>query len=181
MIRDVADAASGATAEADQAKAKALDPTLPAAGVVAARKAMEDAQFRAERMQAAAAKLGERLAELRFQEENGRRQVAYEKALATRDALVAELEEAAPAIHKLAALAERLEASDREIKSVDQGLPQGAPFLQLATHAVASMLRDDFAARDAILAFARDIDPFRAPIEPIRLAPREQLVAACAR
>ena len=56
-------------------------------------------------------KLGERLTELRFQEENARRKLAYDKALAIRDALVAELEEdAAPAIHKLAALAERLEA-----------------------------------------------------------------------
>jgi hypothetical protein len=38
------------------------------------------------------------------------------------------------------------------------------------------MLRDDFAARDAILAFARDIDPYRAPVEPIRLVPREKPV-----
>jgi hypothetical protein len=107
-----------------------------------------------------------------------RRKLAYDKALATRDALMAELEEeAAPAIHKLADLAQRLELSDREIKSVDKALPQGAPFMQLAAHKVASMLRDDFAARDAICAFARDIDPFRAPIEPIRLAQRQHLVA----
>jgi hypothetical protein len=38
------------------------------------------------------------------------------------------------------------------------------------------MLRDDFAARDAILAFARDLDPPRAPVAPVRLVQREQLV-----
>jgi hypothetical protein len=152
-----------------------MDPTLPAVGVTAARREMDNATFKSDRLKDAIGKLGERLTELRFNEENARRQAAYDKALATRDALVAELEEAAPALHMLAALAHRLELSDREIRNVDRALPQGFAFLQLAQGVVAGMLRNDFAARDAICAFARDIDPQRAPVEPVRLMPREQL------
>ena len=58
---------------------------------------MDDAAFRRERLQAALEKLRERLAELKDQEENARRQVAYDKAKALRDELAKELADLYPA------------------------------------------------------------------------------------
>jgi hypothetical protein len=80
-----AEAAAVSAGEASQcARAKALDPALSAKDVAIARHEMEDAAFRRDRMQTAETKLGERLRELRGQEEDHRRWLAYEKAKAAR-------------------------------------------------------------------------------------------------
>jgi len=48
---------------------------------------MDDAAFECDRLQAPTGKLRERLAELKDQEENARRQLAYDKAQTVRDEL----------------------------------------------------------------------------------------------
>jgi hypothetical protein len=69
LIAD-AEAAVVASGEASEvARTRALNPTLAAADVAAARREMEDASFRRDRMQEAVRRLGERLREVKAQEE----------------------------------------------------------------------------------------------------------------
>jgi hypothetical protein len=95
---------------------------------------MDDAAFKRDRLQAALGKLRERLAELKDQEENARRQVAYDKAEAVRDELAKELADLYPAFaQKLAELLARVVISDREIDYINNhALPRGADRLLVA-------------------------------------------------
>ena len=89
---------------------------------------MDDSAFRRDRMQTAVIKLGDRLRELRAQEEDARRWVAYEKAKAERDKLAAELKELYPSFEtRLADILGRIETSDQEIERVNtRARPSGA-------------------------------------------------------
>jgi hypothetical protein len=71
--------------------------------------------------------LGERLEQLKDQEENQRRQVAYDKARVERDQLAAELADLYPAFaKKLAKLLSRVATGDREIEFINNhNLPKG--------------------------------------------------------
>ena len=82
----------------------------------------------------AVTKLGERLRELRAQEEDQRRWLAYEKARAERDKLAAELAETYPAFaSQIAELLTRIVANDREIEYINANrLPAGAERLLVA-------------------------------------------------
>ena len=114
LIKDTEHAAASASEQAEQARNYALDPTLSGFELTDARKSMDDAAFRRDRLQAAIGKLRERLAELKDQEENARRQVAYDKAEAERDELAKELADLYPAFaQKLAELLARVAANDR--------------------------------------------------------------------
>ncbi len=127
-----AEAASTSAGEAAQcARAQALDPALSAEKVTVARREMDDAMFRRDRMQMAVTKLGERLRELKAEEEDHRRWLAYEMAKAARDKLAAELKEMYPALAaRLADLAARIDANDREVeKSNTRAKPNGAQWL----------------------------------------------------
>jgi hypothetical protein len=78
-------------------------------------------------------KLLERLAQLKDQEENARRQMAYDKAEAARDELADELAELYPAFaQKLFELLVRVVINDREIDRVNNALPSGADLLLVA-------------------------------------------------
>jgi hypothetical protein len=113
---------------AERARLRALDPTLSVNVVADARRAMDDAAFKHDRLQAAVTKLGERLEQLKDQEENARRQAAYDEAKAERDELAKELAELYPAVaQKLADLFTRVAANDREIDYINRHtLPNGA-------------------------------------------------------
>jgi hypothetical protein len=89
---------------------------------------MNDAAFRRDRLQVAATKLGGRLREVKAQEEDRRRRLAYDKRKAERDELATELERLYPTVAKqLASLMERIAASDREIEYINgHALPHGA-------------------------------------------------------
>ena len=111
---------------AEKARLQALDPALCAADVAAARHQMEDAAFRRDRMQEAVRRLGERLREVKAQEEEARRRSAYDAALVERDKLAAELTEVYPPLAaKLADPAARVAANDATIECVNQKLPDG--------------------------------------------------------
>jgi hypothetical protein len=128
-----------------RARERALDPTLAASAVAAARGEMDDATFRRDRLQVAAARLGERLVAVRAAEENHRRQLAYEKAIGVRDKLAQELTRVYPeAAAMLADLVSRLDASDRELDRINSRLPAGAERIltaELAARGMTSLFR----------------------------------------
>jgi hypothetical protein len=78
--------------------------------------------------------LRERFAQLKDQEENARRQVAYDKAKAVRDELARELADLYPAFaQKLVELLPCIAANDREIEYINgHALPSGAKRLLVA-------------------------------------------------
>jgi len=126
---EVASACAGLAAE--DARERALDPALSAADVAAARRDMDDAAFRRDRMNSAATKLRQRLTELKAQEEDDRRRLAYENAKAERDKLIIELKEVYPQLApRLADLVARIEANDRELQWINtRERPNGAETL----------------------------------------------------
>jgi hypothetical protein len=134
LIKHTERAAKSVADAAEQARKCALDPTLSASDVADARRAMDDAAFRRDRLQAAVTRLGERLEQLKDQEENARRQAAYDKARIERDQLAAELTELYPAFaKKLVDLLSRVAANDRDIEFInDHNLPKGAERLLTA-------------------------------------------------
>src|SRR5262249_36412722 len=136
------DVASGEEAEA--ARTRALDPTLAAPDVAAARREMEDGFFKRDRMCEAVRRLGERLVEVKRQEEKARRSAAYTAALVERDRLAVELAEVYPPLAaKLADLATRVAANDAAIERVNQKLPDGKKWLASA-ELVARQLKSFF-------------------------------------
>src|SRR5690242_10775797 len=93
LISEVRAAAAHASAQADDARARALDPALSGEAVGAARREMEDAAFVRDRMVNAAERLDGRLKEVRRVERDRRRQARYEIARTRRDHLAHELAE----------------------------------------------------------------------------------------
>ena len=134
LIVDTEHGIASASEQAEQARNRALDPTLSGSELTDARKCMDDAAFRRDRLQAALGKLRERLAQLKYQEENARRQVAYDKAEAGRDELANELADLYPAFaQKLVELLVRVVVNDREIDYINnRALPRGADRLLVA-------------------------------------------------
>src|SRR5580765_3294038 len=115
LIRDAEHGAASASDRAEQARTHALDPTLSGSDLKDARSGMDDAAFRRDRLQAALGKLRERLAQLKDQEENARRQVAYNKVETVRDGLVNELTDLYPVFaQKLVELLARVVVNDGE-------------------------------------------------------------------
>lgn len=151
-LADVADLIAEAEAAvvssgdaAERARTIALDPALSAADVAAARRDMDDAAFRRDRMQVAAQRLGERLREVRRQEDQARRRAAYDAALVERDALAAELAAVYPGLAaQLADLVAQIAANDAVIEGINRKqLPDGADRLACA-EVVARHLRGGF-------------------------------------
>ena len=134
LIKDAEHGAASASDRAEQARNHALDPTLSGSELKDARECMDDAAFKRDRLQAALGKLRERLAQLKDQEENARRQVAYDKAEAVRDELAKELADLYPAFaQKLVELLVRVVINDREIDYINNhALPRGADRLLVA-------------------------------------------------
>src|SRR5262249_26102841 len=89
LIAEAETAVVASSEAAEAARSRALNPALCAGDVAAARRQMEDAYFRRDRMQEAVRRLGERLREVREEEEQARRRAAYDSALAGRDKVAA--------------------------------------------------------------------------------------------
>ena len=109
-----AEAASLASGEAaDHARERALDPALTAKAVAEARRQMEDAVFRRERLQTAVSRLKDRLKEVRAQEEDQRRWATYQKLEAERNKLAAELKAIYPSVeNQFGKLIVKIEANE---------------------------------------------------------------------
>lgn len=134
LIQEVEVAANAAGDAAEQARSRALDPALSATDVAKARREMDDAAFRRDRLQVAVSRLGVRLREVRAQEDNRRRQLAYDKARVVRDGLAAELARVYPPFAtQLADLMARIAESDRAIEYINaRALPADADRLLVA-------------------------------------------------
>ena len=134
LIKAAEAASVSANERAERARARALDPALSSNVVIEARRQMEDAAFRRERLQTAVTRLRERLEQVKAQEEDQQRQLVYERVKAERDKLAAELAEIYPAFaNKLADLLPRIAANDREIEYINgHALPSGAGRLLVA-------------------------------------------------
>jgi hypothetical protein len=65
-----------------------LEPSASSTDVSAARYEMDDAAFRRDRLQEAVRRLGERVRELRREEEQARRLLAYNEAAAVRRQII---------------------------------------------------------------------------------------------
>jgi hypothetical protein len=125
LIGEVDAAVSAAGEAADRERARAMDPMLSAGDVAAARHLMDDNAFRRDRLSVAAAKLRDRLRDVREAEEQERRQVAYDKIKTSRDALAEELARLYPEMAaQLVDLMSRILANDSEICRMD--LPAAA-------------------------------------------------------
>lgn len=134
LIVEAEAAATSAIAAAESARMRALDPTHSALEVSEARRETDEATFRRDRMQEAVRRLGERLREVKQQEVQHRRQIAYDRAKADRDRLAEELARVYPrAVAQLTELLQRVEASNREIESINaRDLPSGSQALLVA-------------------------------------------------
>jgi len=132
LIQEAEAAAAQSADAAERARNQALDPS--ATDVTAVRREMEDAAFRRDRLQTATTRLRERLQEVRAQEEDHRRRLAYDEARAERDELAAELVRVYPQMEaQLVELLSRTKASDERIERInDRGLPSGAERLLVA-------------------------------------------------
>ena len=120
LIVEAEAAAIAAGDTAARARSRALDPALSAPDVAAARREMDDAAFRRDRLQVAAKRLGERLREVRANEEDQRRRIAYKKAKAERDKLAAELKAIYPPIEaQFRDLMTRIDANDKQIEYIN--------------------------------------------------------------
>jgi hypothetical protein len=65
LLAEVEAAAGAAEADAEAARARALDPLVSSDGAVVARREMDDAAFKRDRLREAARKLSERVAAVR--------------------------------------------------------------------------------------------------------------------
>jgi hypothetical protein len=142
LIRETEAAALSAGEAAERARKRALDPALSADDVAEARRQMEDAAFRRERLQTAVMRLRERHKEVKEEEEDQRRRLAYERVKTERDKLAAELANIYPGIEqKLRELLPRIAANDREVEYINgHALPSDGERL-LEAELVARRLR----------------------------------------
>jgi hypothetical protein len=159
-----AEAASiAAGEETERSRVRALDPVLSASDAATARRDMGDSVFRHDRLQSAVTRLRERLQQVRAQEDDQRRQRAYEKARVERDRLTEALADLSPVVFRLANIMAHVDASDREIRQVNATLLNGRMPLPSAmgraTPAIA-FLFDELLVRDAFLAIARAPDRY---------------------
>lgn len=119
---------------AERARKRALDPVLSVNDIAAARRQMEDAAFRCDRLQTAVTRLRERLEQVKAQEEDQQRQLVYERVKVARDQLAAELADIYPVFaQKLGELLPRIAANDREVEYLNNhALPHGERRLLVA-------------------------------------------------
>ena len=152
VLADVEAAREEAEAEAQRARSAALDPLAQNGDGIAARAAMEDAVFRRDRMAEAARQLGQRVGALRTREADCRRRAELERVLAERNRLAEEMERMREPIIEVARLISRIDALDREARSLN--FSQVRPVLAGASPEIATLFGEIFVL-DTFLAVAR--------------------------
>ena len=119
LLAEVEAAANAAGTAAQEAQTRALDLLLPRDAVTVARREMDDASFRRDRLSEAARRLGERLNELRALEKARAQRAEHERVQAERDRLAAEMERMGEPIAEIARLVAEIDACDREIRNLN--------------------------------------------------------------
>ena len=150
VLADVEAARGAAAAAAERAREVALDPATR--DVSAAREALSDAVFEHDRLAAAAPKLAEQAVTAAAREATMKRRAELERVTAARNQLVDELADMRAPIVALANLVSRVDALDRETRSL--GLTSVRPVLASAPPEIAMVFNELF-VMDAFLALAR--------------------------
>jgi hypothetical protein len=150
VLAAVEAARGAAAAAAERAREVALDPATR--DVSAAREALSDAVFEHDRLAAAATKLAEQAVTAAAGEAAMKRRAELARVTAARNQLVEELADMRAPIVALARLVARVDALDREIKSL--GFTQVRHVLASASPEVAALLGESF-TYDGFLALAR--------------------------
>ena len=176
LIVEAEAAASAAGSTAERARSRALDPALSAPDVTTARRDMDNAAFRRDRLQVAVTRLGERLREVRSEEEDDRRRATYEKVRTERDRLAAELADTYPAIERqLVDLFTRLDANDSAIKHVNAHLTTNTKGLlnaELLARGLTSFVKD--ATQISRMSELLSLPAFERPVHHPLAWPRSQ-------
>ena len=142
LIPEVEAAASAVRETAARARARALDPALTSREAALARDEQDDAAFAYDRLSAAVRRLREHRNSLRQSDADARRCVEYERVMAERDAVAAEVTSSYTALcEELVALLRRLSACDARVERVNAALPGGAAPLALAEHVARGSLQ----------------------------------------
>jgi hypothetical protein len=115
LLAEVKEATSAAELAAETARKHALDPLLSGDDLKLARRDMDDAAFKQDRLHEASAKLTERVEALKALEAYRRLQAEHERVEAERDRLAEEMERMAEPILRIAHTVRRIEICDREI------------------------------------------------------------------
>jgi hypothetical protein len=156
VLADVEAVAKTAEAEAEVARCHALDPLI--ADVIVARRAMDDAAFKRDRLTEAAKRLGARVAELKALEKEQGQRAEHDRVLVERNRLAEEMERMAEPIVRIAHLATKIGACDREIGRVNATSATGLGYIPLALSGAAPSIMalfQDAVVWDAFIAVAR--------------------------
>ena len=144
-------AAKAGEAEAEEARARALDPLVE--DVIAARRTMDDAAFRRDRLIEAAKRLGVRVDELKALEKAHAQRAEHDRVLARRNRLAEEMERMAEPIAQIAHIVSKIEACDREIGRLNATSALGLGYIPLVLSGAApSQGAQDAVVWDAFIA-----------------------------
>jgi hypothetical protein len=156
VLADVEAAAKEAEAEAEEARASALDPLV--GDVIAARRAMDDAAFKRDRLIEAAKRLGVQVDELKALEKARAQRAEHEQVLAERNRLAEEMGCKAESITQIANLISKIEACEREVGRINATSALGLGYIPLVLSGAAPAIRalfQDAVVWDAFIAVAR--------------------------
>jgi hypothetical protein len=156
VLVDVEAAVKEAEAAAEDARTRALDPLV--GDVIAARRAMDDAAFKRDRLAEAGKRLGARVEELKALEKARTERAEHEHVLAERNRLAEEMERMAEAIMRTAHLVSKIAACDREIGRVNATSTLGLGYVPLVLSGAAPAIKALFQEAlvwDAFIAVAR--------------------------
>ena len=115
LLAEVKEATAAAELAAETARKHALDPLLSGDDLKLARRDMEDAAFKRDRLHEAGKKLAERIEALKALEADRRMQAEHERVSAERGRLAEEMERMATPIVEIAHTVSRIAVCDREI------------------------------------------------------------------
>jgi chromosome segregation ATPase len=150
VLGDVEAARGAAEAAAESARSRALDPLT--ADVPAARRTMDDAVFERDRLAEVARRLAPRVAEAAAREATMRRRSELARVTSERNRLAEEMARMVEPIVQIAHLVSRIDACDREIRSLN--FSHVRPVLAGASPVIATLLGEVF-VWDAFHAVAR--------------------------
>jgi hypothetical protein len=120
LLAEVETAASAAKADAEAARARALDPLLSRDDVKLARREMEDAAFTRDRLHQAGTKLAERVEALKALEAERHARAEHKRVLTDRNRLAEEAARFAEPILEIAKFLAKADVLDREIRAYNQ-------------------------------------------------------------
>jgi hypothetical protein len=147
LLADVEVAAKDAEAEAEEARASALDPLV--GDVFAARRAMDDAAFKRDRLIEAAKRLGVRVDELRALEKARAQRAEHDRVLARRNRLAEEMKGMAESIMNIADLVREIDECEREIGPINATSTLQLGYIPLVLSGAAPAIRALF--QDAVV------------------------------